>query len=202
MRGELVGMLADRSLDERKCVRVPFLGAEASFPLGPLMVAASLSVPVLLFFGIRTGPRRYRVEFVPLAERIAVPRGERAAALERAVARYASELEARVPGTSVQLVQLLPVLGREAAGAARAVPAPRGARFADARRHAGRRPDRTPGSTSLMRRLAAIPAREASFTEEQAHRRAHHAHRQPWNGSPFAAPTVSRRSPPTPCPRR
>ena len=166
MRGELVGMLADRSLDARKCVRVPFLGEEASFPLGPLMVAASVSAPVLLFFGIRTGPRRYRVEFLQLADRIALARHERAAALTGWVASYASELEARCREYPLNWFNFYPFWGP--AEPAHRSALPRRAALAPLLLLAV--PAAAQTNTwfdELMRRLAAVPARQASFTEER-----------------------------------
>lgn len=74
-RGEIVGILADRAPDlgGRRRARVPFLGTPASFPTGPLALAAALQVPVLLFFGIRRGPRDYQVVIEPFARRAAMP---------------------------------------------------------------------------------------------------------------------------------
>jgi predicted LPLAT superfamily acyltransferase/outer membrane lipoprotein-sorting protein len=160
MRGEIVGMLADRSLDDRKSVAVPFLGREAQFPLGPLMVAASLSVPVLLFFGIRTGPRRYLVQFAPLAERVTAPRGERAAALQGWVARYAAELEARCQRYPFNWFNFYPFWGEASRPLRIALALVLLATPAMAQ---------TTGTwlDGLMQRLAAIPARQASFTEER-----------------------------------
>lgn len=94
-RGEIVGMLADRAVGEQKMIEAPFLGSPALFPAGPLLVAASLDAPILLFYGIRTGPRRYVVQFEPFAERIVLHRGSRLADLRPWVARFAASLEAR-----------------------------------------------------------------------------------------------------------
>ena len=93
-RGEIVGMLADRAAGNGKMVTVPFLGRPAAFPAGPILLAAMLDVPVFLFFGIRTGARRYLVRFVPFADRIELGREERAAALRGWVRAYAGRLEA------------------------------------------------------------------------------------------------------------
>jgi predicted LPLAT superfamily acyltransferase len=77
-RNEIVGMLGDRSLRSERSVRCDFLGAPASFPQGPLRLAAVLDVPVVLFFGLYLGGRRYALHFEPFA-------GD--------VERYASRLE-------------------------------------------------------------------------------------------------------------
>ena len=66
-RNEIVGMLGDRSLRSERTVRCDFLGAPASFPQGPLRLAAVLDVPVVLFFGLYLGGRRYALHFEPFA---------------------------------------------------------------------------------------------------------------------------------------
>jgi len=94
-RGEIVGILADRADDPRKSVEVPFLGAPARFPTGPAILASALGIPVVLFFGIRRGPRYYAVRFEPFADRITLSPEDRAADLRLWVARYAERLEAQ-----------------------------------------------------------------------------------------------------------
>ena len=49
----------------------------------------------MLFYGIRTGPRRYTVQFEPFADRITLHRATRSADLEAWVARFAASLEKR-----------------------------------------------------------------------------------------------------------
>lgn len=93
-RGEFVAMLADRSPDERRMLRVPFLGGFASFPIGPMKLAAILDAPVLLCFAIRTEPGRYEVRFEPFADRLFLRPASRATDLEERVAYFAQCLEA------------------------------------------------------------------------------------------------------------
>jgi predicted LPLAT superfamily acyltransferase len=93
-KGEIVGILADRAAGEGRFVQVPFLGSPASFPAGPFVVAGLLAVPVVLFYGIRTGPRRYRVQFEPFADRLLLRRATRQQDLADAIARYAASMEA------------------------------------------------------------------------------------------------------------
>lgn len=94
-RGEMVGILADRAPAGQKMVSVPFLGAPASLPTGPLLLCAALGVPIVLFFGVRTGARRYNVHFEPFADRIVLQRLRRAEDVAGWVRRYAERLEAR-----------------------------------------------------------------------------------------------------------
>jgi len=92
-RGEIVGILADRSPSGQRRVLAPFLGSLAAFPAGPFVLASTLAAPVVLFYGVRTGPRRYAVRFEPFADRIVLRRASRAADLQAHVARYAAALE-------------------------------------------------------------------------------------------------------------
>lgn len=93
-RGEIVGFLADRSPVRDRMVPVPFLGAEAEFPAGPMVLAAVVGAPVVLFYGVRTGPRRYAIRFERFAERIVLPREKRDAALRALLAAYGASLAA------------------------------------------------------------------------------------------------------------
>ena len=92
--GEWIAMAADRTpvLSQARTVRVPFLGAEASFSLGPYIVAALMGCPVYVMFCLREGDR-HRVYFELLADRIELPRRNKEAVLSQWAARYASCLE-------------------------------------------------------------------------------------------------------------
>jgi predicted LPLAT superfamily acyltransferase len=92
-RGEIVGMLGDRVLKDEKTVRCDFLGAPANFPQGPLLLAAILKAPVVLFFGLHRGGKRYSIHFEGFAQELLVDRAHRAAQLQPWVERYAARLE-------------------------------------------------------------------------------------------------------------
>ncbi len=92
-RGSIIGLLGDRAPRGERMLRVPFLGAEAPFPAGPHLLAHVLGAPVVLFFGLWRGPRRYELRFEPFAERIVLDRANRTAALTEWAARYAARLE-------------------------------------------------------------------------------------------------------------
>ena len=92
-RGEIVGILADRAPGTHRFAVVDFLGLPAAFPTGPVALAAMLRVPVVLFFGLRCGPRAYRIVLEPFADRLTLDGVSRDAELRRQVARYAARLE-------------------------------------------------------------------------------------------------------------
>ena len=92
-RGELVGMLGDRTWRTERSSSCEFLGAPARFPLGPLLLAGLLNAPVVLFFGLYLGGRRYEIRLEPFADSIALPPGSRAAAVRPWIERYVRRLE-------------------------------------------------------------------------------------------------------------
>jgi predicted LPLAT superfamily acyltransferase len=91
-RGEIIGLLADRAPRGERMIKAPFLGEIAYFPAGPLILASLLDAPVLLSFGIRTGPRRYSARFIPFADTITLRRETRQEDLSRYAGRYAAIL--------------------------------------------------------------------------------------------------------------
>lgn len=93
LRGEAVGILADRMWNNDRSVRCDFLGGPARFPVGPLLLAALLESPVVLFSAVYQGGNRYEVRLEPFAERISLDRGAREAALQHWIQRYAHTLE-------------------------------------------------------------------------------------------------------------
>lgn len=91
--GEMVAILADRVGLNDKHVVVDFFGRKAAFPTGPFLLAAALKCPVYLVFGLYFAPNRYDLFCEPFAERLDLPRKDRAMALEGVVQRYALRLE-------------------------------------------------------------------------------------------------------------
>jgi predicted LPLAT superfamily acyltransferase len=90
--GDLVGVLADRTLGDEATLRVPFLGGEAAFPTGPMRMAAALRRPVFLMVGLYRGGNRYEVRFEELAN-FEQAGTDRDTAVRSAVAAYARRLE-------------------------------------------------------------------------------------------------------------
>jgi predicted LPLAT superfamily acyltransferase len=93
-QGEMVGTMGDRVGLDGKSVRAPFLGADASLPTGPYLLAAALGCPVFLGFGCYRAPDAYDLYCEPFEERIVLPRGpDREPALRALAARFASAVE-------------------------------------------------------------------------------------------------------------
>lgn len=68
--GGFVGILSDRNTRGGKYATVPFMGQDAVFPRGPMMLAAAAKCPVVAVFGIYRGGRRYDIYFEKLCDRV------------------------------------------------------------------------------------------------------------------------------------
>jgi predicted LPLAT superfamily acyltransferase len=92
-RGEFVGMLGDRVAESDKITYCQFLGTKTAFPAGPILVAAALKVPVILFFGLYRGGNRYDIHFELLADQVTISRQQRQTDIQYWTQRYADRLE-------------------------------------------------------------------------------------------------------------
>lgn len=92
-RGEIVGMLADRTLHDDVLYPVPLLGGTVHLPEGPFRMAALLQRPVLFMCGLYLGGRRYAIHFEPLMDFSTVAREQRDTAIQTAITRYAALLD-------------------------------------------------------------------------------------------------------------
>ena len=92
-RKEIVGMLGDRTFTSEKRVVCDFLGDKITLPQGPLAVAAILDVPIILFFGLYRGGKRYDLHFELFEANPAVERSLRNARINEWAQRYANRLE-------------------------------------------------------------------------------------------------------------
>ena len=94
-RGEMLGILGDRTLGQDKIVHAPFLGSPAAFPQAPWLLAGLSQAPVVLFFGAYQGGNRYAIRFEAFADGIQLPRGQRSEQCAIHAARYVERLEAQ-----------------------------------------------------------------------------------------------------------
>lgn len=92
-QGYVVGMLGDRVAESGKITSCDFLGSDTMFPEGPALLAATLKVPVILFFGLYLGGNRYELHFELLTESIEVDRRNRAEEVQKFTQKYVSRLE-------------------------------------------------------------------------------------------------------------
>jgi hypothetical protein len=93
-RGEIVAILGDRAPGGERDIACDFFGERARFPAGPLLAAALLGAPVVTFFCLYRGPRRYDAHFELLAGRLPAEHPAREEAVARELQRYAARLEA------------------------------------------------------------------------------------------------------------
>jgi predicted LPLAT superfamily acyltransferase len=91
--GVFIGMLGDRPSSNDKTTQCMFLGAPATFPAGPILLATIMHCPVVLFFGLYRGGNRYEIHFEHFAEEIVSNRDQRAEEIDHWVQRYVERLE-------------------------------------------------------------------------------------------------------------
>jgi predicted LPLAT superfamily acyltransferase len=91
--GALVGLLVDRARPGEPVQWLPFLGSPAPLPTAPMLIAATLGIPVVLCFGLYRGGRRYDLHFEVFSDGGTIPRRERAERIMQMQARYVQRLE-------------------------------------------------------------------------------------------------------------
>jgi predicted LPLAT superfamily acyltransferase len=91
--GCFVGMLGDRVSGGDKTTQCQFLNAPATFPAGPVLLAAMMRCPVILFFGLYRGGNRYEIYFEHFADKIDLDRVRRAENIQLWMQRYAERLQ-------------------------------------------------------------------------------------------------------------
>ncbi|NLE01676.1 MAG: lysophospholipid acyltransferase family protein [Fibrobacter sp.] len=92
-RGEVVCLLGDRVLGGQQSEKVPFMGAYASFPTGPFAIAAATNVPLIPFFSIKTGYRKYTfIAYEPISVRYSSLE-QKKSAINDAMLQYVKILE-------------------------------------------------------------------------------------------------------------
>jgi predicted LPLAT superfamily acyltransferase len=96
--GNAVGMLGDRILDmdHEKTVRCTLLNDPVDLPAAPFIIAASLKVPLIVFFGIYLGGNRYEIHFELLAEQINLSRSNRQQDIQFWAQKYADILQKHI----------------------------------------------------------------------------------------------------------
>jgi len=91
--GFFIGTLGDRVFGADKTSQCEFLGAPATFPAGPVLLAAIMHCPVIVFFGVYRGGNQYEIHFEHFAGEISLDREQRAEKIQFWIQRYAARLE-------------------------------------------------------------------------------------------------------------
>ncbi len=91
--GALVAMLGDRAYRQEKSVAMPFFGAPALFPTGPMLLAAITGKPVVMFSGLYVDHGRYVVRFETLSGVHEFAGCPRDTIVKSLLSRYAARLE-------------------------------------------------------------------------------------------------------------
>jgi len=91
--GDVVGILADRIAENDKQIECDFLDGKAAFPTGPMTLAVMLDVPVVLFYGLYQGGRRYDIHFELLTDSPGTERANRNKQINLLTQTYVSRLE-------------------------------------------------------------------------------------------------------------
>jgi len=96
--GSAVGMLGDRimEMDSNKTGHCILLGKEIELPVAPILIAASLKVPLIAFFGIYLGGNQYQIHFELLSEKITLDRNNRQQDLDYWLQQYANIIEKHI----------------------------------------------------------------------------------------------------------
>jgi predicted LPLAT superfamily acyltransferase len=91
--GSFLGMLGDRVFGADKTTRCHFLGTPATLPAGPILLAAMMRCPVILFFGVYRGGNRYDIHFEHFADETVLNREHRSEEIQLWMQRYVARLE-------------------------------------------------------------------------------------------------------------
>lgn len=93
-KGAIISIAGDRiPVSGKKHIsKVPFLGSDAAFPHGALIIASLLKCPVYLLFCLPKNGK-YHLTIERFAQQIDLPHKQRQEALNRYIARYAERLE-------------------------------------------------------------------------------------------------------------
>lgn len=94
-QGITVGLLGDRILGKGKdkTVTCTLLGEPVQMSTAPVLMAAALKTPIIVFFGIYLGGNRYKVSFELLAEEVILNRKTRQQDIQAYTQKYVDMLE-------------------------------------------------------------------------------------------------------------
>ena len=90
--GDMIAVLGDRAAPNDKVTQCQFLGDTVDFPVGPVVLASILKVPVILVFGLYRGGNHYDIYFELLAEKLEIERRNDEQEVQKWVQCYADRL--------------------------------------------------------------------------------------------------------------
>jgi predicted LPLAT superfamily acyltransferase len=124
-QGESLFIVGDRPpvAENGRTLRVPFLGRDAAFPIGPLFLAHLLQCPVYLFFCVKEADH-YVIHMERFAERVHLPRKDRTTALKAYMEAYAAAVEAQCRRTPLQWFNFYDFWGEDSASSSDPAPTP------------------------------------------------------------------------------
>ncbi len=118
--GGIVSMAGDLLWrDDQAAVEVDFLGKKARLPEAPFALAMVSGAPLVVFFALRTGKRRYHFRAAEPIFIAKTDRDNKAAAIQRAAGHYAALLEKAVKEHPFQWYHFEPFLDSNGAAADR-----------------------------------------------------------------------------------
>ncbi len=93
--GTTVGLLGDRILGDgkEKTVICTLLGEPVKMSTAPVLLASALKVPLIVFFGLYLGGKRYKIHFELLAEEVILRRNSRQQDIQMYTQQYVDILE-------------------------------------------------------------------------------------------------------------
>lgn len=95
--GTAVGLLGDRIIKgNEKTVRCTLLGESVIMSAAPVLMAATLKVPLIVFFGVYLGGNRYKIHFELLAEEVILNRKSRQQDIQVYTQKYVDILEKHI----------------------------------------------------------------------------------------------------------
>jgi len=110
-RGEFVAIAGDRvPVGGGRTVRVPFLGREADWPVGPYVLAGLLKCPLYLMACMREGDG-YAVHFDCIAQQVVLPRKSREEVFTVLAGGFAQRIEALLAKAPYEWFNFFPFWG-------------------------------------------------------------------------------------------
>lgn len=90
MANEVVAIMGDRASNDKAVIKTQFLGQSASFNKNPFQIAYKMSKPILVYFVLYIGMKKYKIEYIKIDMN---KEKKEAEAIEEALNIYVKEYE-------------------------------------------------------------------------------------------------------------